>query len=126
MRLLKLPLHTYKRITNIETIPKPIVSKFLQKTYYVHQLLALAGFVFGLRTADLLLYDEQDYIDVREQMENEYWAFYGTPKHIKPDLVPCLSRAKQGEICTSWIQIKFEKDRYLRKIDPAELKSANK
>lgn len=126
MRLLKLNRCFYKKITNIETVPRPVVSKYLQKTYYIHQLVAFTGFIFGLRTCDLLMYDEHDYIDVREQMENEYWAFHGEPRHIKPDIIPCMSRAKAGETCRSWIQIKYDKDKYLRKIDPAELKSANK
>lgn len=126
MKLTKIPRFFYKKINNIETVPYEKVDTYIKKVNFRHKVVAVVGFVFGLRLCDALMYDEQDYIEVREQMEEEYWAHYGKPINLKPDVIPCKSRFKQGQTCETWIEIKFDKDRYVRKIDPAELKHLNK
>lgn len=125
MKLFKVPKHFYKKITKTETVSPKKIDSFVKRINVTHKVLATVGFLFGLRLCDVFLYDEQDYLEVREQQEAAYWAHHGRPKNITPDLLPCQSRFKQGELCETWIAIKFEKDKYIRKIDPAELQTLN-
>ena len=93
---------------------------FVRKAFIRHRLIGLAGFILGLKLSGLIFFDPGHYEVIREDLEQDYWREYGEPKHFEPDVIPCISPSRAGQDCRSWIQIKYGKDKYLRKVDPAE------
>ncbi len=75
-------------------VGKNVIMGFQSKTFVKFQVVAFAGFFLGLRFIDYLVYDEQKYLEIREEMEDEYWAKHGEPSEIIPYQVPYFNPEK--------------------------------
>lgn len=113
-------LFTQKTSTESKEISYEQADAFVKKTFIKHRLIGLVGFLIGLKLSGLIFFDAKQYDVIREDLEQDYWKEFGEPKHFEPDIIPCVSPNRVGQNCKSWIQIKYGKDKYLRKVDPAE------
>jgi hypothetical protein len=93
---------------------------YIRRTYQKHLVIGFVSFLIGARVAGLIFFDPKKYAELRENYEAEYWKLNGAPKNLAAELVPCVARDRQGQMCPTWIKINSDRERYLRKIDPAE------
>ncbi len=81
----------------------------------IHYLCAGTGFFLGAKICDALLFDENYYEVLREDIEDEFWQKNGAPTQIQPYLVHSQKAGKEDVIRKSWIYIMFEKDKLVPK-----------
>lgn len=56
---------------------------------------------------------KQAYLELREELEDQFWAANGEPTEIQPYIV----ESSRGGMRKSWIYIMYEKDMSIKKKD---------
>ena len=72
------------------------------------------GFIVGLKMADWAFYRPEEYEDISEKMEEDYWKTWGEPTELKPELVE--SKVTPNTLRKSWIQVVYGKDNVVPKV----------
>ncbi|KRW98754.1 hypothetical protein PPERSA_03889 [Pseudocohnilembus persalinus] len=91
------------------------IRKYQNKNLLKSHLAALLGFLGGAKVCDLIFYNDAQYEQLREDMEDEYWAKNGEPKVLKPYLVKSSVPGREDITRKSWIYIMYEKDKMITK-----------
>lgn len=99
-------------------LSQEFLRSFYARTLVKFNIAGIAGFVLGLKLCDLLIYRERKYELLRESIEDEYWRAHGEPTELEPDVVPCVDNPTK--LRKSWIQIKYGKDRYIKRKEKDE------
>eukprot|EP01017_Pseudomicrothorax_dubius_P007680 TRINITY_DN12412_c0_g1_i1.p1 TRINITY_DN12412_c0_g1~~TRINITY_DN12412_c0_g1_i1.p1 ORF type:complete len:107 (+),score=16.50 TRINITY_DN12412_c0_g1_i1:64-384(+) len=90
-----------------------LLGKIASSSFTKLHLSAFAGFFLGVKTCDLIFFDDKKYMVLRENMEDEFWAKYGEPTELQPYVVD--STKNEAEKRKSWIHIMYEKDKRIKK-----------
>ncbi|CAK57606.1 unnamed protein product (macronuclear) [Paramecium tetraurelia] len=90
-----------------------IIRKFQNETLIKNHVLSFVGFMAGLKLCDYLLFDDKSFQELKEDMEDEFWAHNGEPTQIQPYIVDSVKGGKRK----SWIYIMYEKDQLIKKKD---------
>ena len=109
-------------------VSQAVIRQFNNSQFLRMHISALGGFIIGAKACDLLLFNDENYEVLREEMEEEYWTkngiyfskkhFYvilGEPTEIEPYIVKAKNPNKEGEMRKSWIYIMYEKDKLIKK-----------